>query len=284
MNITEACKKALLEINYETIFNAVINDNEDKKIEETKDDSQHNLLDDEEYKLLDNTILKIYNRLIEHNIKGDLFEEDKETRRTYRHIAINRDFNQRNKIAIFMSPKNNYIYYIISELMKRSYKENKSIYFKYTRENKIEKIIIYAVNTNDAYEKLEMIDKIKQEYPVLFTDMKRSKGWISRTNIEGVYIEPDKLIKKNDGTEYENYEELFRDVLNEMKSKLLLKLKDINVTIEELRENKIDEINDLFMPICIDIIGKYGILLYEDNEKLKVFVNEKFPGVEKPLI
>ena len=31
------------------------------------------------------------------------------------------------------------------------------------------------------------------------------------------------------------------------------------------------------------VLGKYGVLLYEESGKFKVFTNEKFSGVEMPL-
>lgn len=284
MEYSKECKDALLKIDYESLLDAVIYNFSYDELVESKI-KRPNLLDIPEYNDKDKRISDILNKLISRGEEVKVWEQD-ERKDTFKHIAINREFHPiggQNKFRLYLSPEDNDLYYIIFELIKRTTEQGRDIYLKYSRENRIDKILMYLKNKTDVDEKIKLLEEIKKDYPTLFQNMEKSIGWISKTSFEGVYITTEKLVKRCNGTDYDSYTILFSSMINEMRMLLLYNLGDINMPQEQLEKYDRKMLYNIFGKICIKVLGKYGVLLYNEGEKLNVFTNEKFPGVEMPL-
>ena len=273
------CDKALSKIDYNLLLDAIINDYGYDDFIRSKND-RANLLMIPKYKDMDDKITKILQKLINHNKLIRTWEQDK----TFKHIAINREFEPgNNKFRLYLSPNDDNIYYLIFELIKRCTENNMDIYFKYDITNRVDKIVIYLKNKNDLDSKIKLFESIKSDYPTLFENMDRSIACISKTKVEGVYMAPEKIIKRKNGTDFKSYTQVFVSAISDMKYLLLYKLGNVNIDGETLKKYDRGELLELLKPIASLILGKYGILMYEKNNNLKVYYNEKFPGVGQPL-
>lgn len=284
MENSSACSKALSKLDYKSLLDAVIYDYDYEELVKLNSQAP-NLLEIPEFYKKDIKITEILNKLISLGKKIKVWEQN-ETGNTFKHIAINRDFHPddgQNKFRLYISPENGSLYYIVYELIKRTVTQGGDIYLKYSREDRVDKILIYLKNKSDLFDKIRLLKDIKESYPILFQNMQKSIGWISESPFDGAYIAPENLVKRCNGAEFDSYTLLFSTMLKEMKMLLLYSLGDVNMPIEQLENYDRDTINNIFKKICIKVLGKYGVLLYQEGDNLRVFTSDEFPGVGMPL-
>ena len=270
-------------IDFEDILNCVINNEDYESIYDKTGIKRENLLKYEKYKKYDEHIKKQLALINNTNIV--VTSEQCKTNDNFFHVAINRRFSDpHNKFRIYMSPTDENLYLLVNELLKRSYRENKKIYLKYGRQNRLDKIVMYLQSKDDLLDKLDLIEKIKKEHPNYFVNMGKSSFWISPSKIDGVYISPEAHIKKIIDGNFPSFGILMNSVIGQIKEYLYFALGELGEEKDmPLKKYNKDYLMSLFKPICQRMLAMYGAFIYLDKNELKMFYSDEFPGIYMPI-
>lgn len=276
-------KKLLKNLDLVSVFNAVIKnyDYDDIVQSNTKRD---NLMKYPKYKKYDDFILKNFNNVISSGYKGMLWEQS-ESNDSFRHVALNREFDSENiKLRLYLSPTDENLYLIINEVLKKCCIKKIPIYLKYNRENRKDKILFYLNNKSELDQIIEVLHEIKKDSPALFKNLDKMVSLICESSFDGAYITTEQLINRPNGTSYESYNILFSSVLHEIRKLMMFELQ-----IPVYSQNCFDSfdsnlLNNIFIKNCIYVFKKYGLLIFfnEDN-KFDILTNKKFSGIYQSL-
>ena len=272
--------KHLKNIDYESLLNIIL---EEKDYEDLVMIGNHktNLLDDPIYRKSDEILKRNFDNAIANGIKGEFWEQDKKAN-TFRHLAINRTFNEGNKLRLYLCPKDESLYFIVNDLLKRCSKTGESIYLKYSRENRYDKIVIFLKNPKDLSSKLRILEEIKNENPTWFLDMKKADTWISESSFKGAFIAPEKITKKDINFEYKSYTIAFRSLMGNVRNEIMFYFKILD--FNELKKIPHSELMKVFQYFFLRELGKMGLLIYFDQQnQLVAYTNLLFPGFGKSV-
>lgn len=254
-------------IDFEKIYNYIQDNSQEIFNDETPKLQRENLLNYPNYKNIDKSIAKYLKILQRKKEKIYTKESNPKEENTYKHIAINKKFHDKN-IQLHISPDDKNMYLIINELIQNAITNEKTLYFKYTRENIKDKIIIYLKNEEDYNEKINMLKEIKTKHPYAFNNLDKKATWFNETEIEGIYLELDKPVLKQNGNEFINNDTIIKTALEEIKTLFYYQsTKQINI--------------EIFKQICLETLERYGLLL--TNNKYNKTKELQFPGYKKPL-
>jgi len=240
-----------------------------------------NLLDDPVYKQSDDILKQNFDNALKGGMVGSFWEQSKNNN-TFRHIAVNRVFDGKNHLRLYLSPKDEYLYLIVNEMLKRSFRNNIPIYLKYSRENRYDKIVVFIHNKTDLALITKLLEEIKNDHPEWFDNMKKSPIWLSESKFKGAYITPEKCTKKDINNDFSSYTKAFETMMNNVRSEVLFcfrindrkKLKNINR----------NELLKVFSYYFKREIGKMGLFFYYDeNNNLVAYTNSLFPGFGKSV-
>lgn len=238
-----------------------------------------NLLDEPIYKKSDDVIKNYFLNATSKGIIGRLVEQDK-TGRTFRHIFLNKTDDDVIHYRLYLCPKDEYLYYLVNQILSRCAKSGEPIHLKYSRENRYDKILLFIKNQDELKRKIRLLAKIKQDYPILFTDMQKSTAWLSESPIKGVYLAPEKMVKRDVNVEYRSYTLAYVHLLNNVRNELLFYYRTTN--IEDLKRIQHSELLNMFIYFFKRELGKMGLLLFfDENMQLNTYINDLFPGFGK---
>lgn len=282
MNIlNENSVKAGIDFNF--LLDAVINDISYDDIFYKEKNARSNLLDYPWARMLDRKI-KLYIRNL--NNKGvDIHqnEEDIESFNGYKSISVNRNISKgKNKFKICLSPSDKNIYLIILEMIKKSTESKSSLYLSYTREDVLEKVNLYVKDEKDLNDKLKMLSDINDDSPFLFKDSDKNPMIVSSTSLDGVCVEAIDSVKRHNYRKFLSYNTMFNSALMEMKTLLYFYL---GKTFDEdvFQSYDRNSVLNMFKGICVDVLSRYGLLIYFDDDKLERSCSNSFPGDGKCL-
>ena len=269
-------------VDFNELLDCIINNEDYDTVYENTGIDRKNLLSYDEYRKKDEFIKEQLFK-ISNNTLVDTYEQSK-SNDSFFHVAINRTRNLPNKFRIYLSPTDENLYYIIKELLKRSFKENKKIFLKYARQNRLDKIVIYVLNSKDMMEKLELINSIKKDYPSLFSNMKHPSFWIGTSNIDGVYIAPEAHIQRIWGGVFPSFGVLMNHILGQIEEYLYFALKELgNKGDYPLKKYDRNYLLNMFIPICKRVMAMYSAFLYIENNEIKNFYSNEFLGYQMPV-
>lgn len=233
-----------MEINYDEILDAIIND--DSYYEDVYAKTgvvRNNLLDYPIYQELDNVISSILYQVNEkyksatteeekNRFYCTCWEQDEESEKyTFRHISLLRNFedeNTTNKIRIYLSPTDENLYPLIQEIIKYSLVNKVPIYFKYSRENRLDKLLFY-VDTKENYSKIiEMLKEIKNQIPNLFSNMGNCIYWMGKTDIDGVYYAPELNAINFNGQKFKSYGMMMSKIFSDISQLLYFSISEFD--------------------------------------------------------
>lgn len=241
------------------------------------------LLADEKRKEMDD---KLSDKLVRLENSGEnitTLEQDKHG--SFKHIAINRTMSGGgNTIRLYLCPEQDNLLPIVVEIVRRSVEQHKETYFKYCRLSTKDKIVFYVTDPDDLKDKLRLLESIKSDEPQLFDNMGRCDYWLSPSPIQGVYMAPENAVRSYNNRDFPSYGLLMDTVLNEIKTLLYCELGEREDPLKKpLRKYDRSYLMQLFIPLCHRTFGKYGVIMYFENGVLKLFKNQFFPGVNKPI-
>lgn len=235
-----------------------------------------NLLNNPVYQKYDEKLKDNFDEVIATGIKVDFWEQTKSSD-SFRHMAINRKFNEENKLRLYLCPKDEFLYFIVNELLKRCSKTGEPIYLKYSRENRYDKIVMFLKNSEDLYSKLSLLEKIKSENPIWFSDMKKADTWLSESSFKGAFITPEKITKRDINSEYASYTMAVIALMSNVKKELMFHFKVLDSKM--LKNVQHDELMKVFCYYFLRELGKMGLFIYfDDKNKLEIYTNSLFPG------
>lgn len=242
-----------------------------------------NLLDYPWAKALDRKINLFIRALKSKGVNIYQSENNEALCNEFKSIAIDRKISKgKNKYKISLSPDDKNLYLLIAEIIKRSVKNNDSLYLRYTRENVFEKMSLFVKDDEDLNDKLGRLDDINKELPFLFNNANHNSMLVSHSFLDGVYIVPEKPVKRQNNKDFISYDTLMSSALNEMKSLLYFRL---GKTFDEDIFKSYDRqtVLDVFKPICVDVLSRYGMLIYTDKDNVKRVSSSSYPGEGKAL-
>lgn len=217
-----------MEINYDGILDAIINN--ELSYEDVYDNTgivRKNLLEYPDYKEWDNVISSILYQIHEKYKNAQTEEEKKKFyynhweqdgesgKYTFRHISLLRSFrdeNTSNTMRIYLSPSDQNLYPLIKEIMKYSIVNKVPVYFKYSRENRLDKLLFYVDNKENYLKIIQMLKEIKNQSPNLFFNMSNCIYWMGKTDIDGVYFAPELNAINFNGQKFQSYGKMMAKV------------------------------------------------------------------------
>lgn len=270
-------------INYKEIFDCIINDAiyyEDL----VQGDSQYrNLLENEFYKQCDEAILRNFNKAVSEGVRGRLSEQSP-NKDAFRHIFLNHTKQiEKIRYRLYLTPKDEVLFHLVNEICAQSIKNELPIYIKYNRKNRKDKLLFYLQDEEDYLKVVKMLFEIKTKHPEYFTNMGHMASLVSESEFPGAYLTFEKhLIGVND-REFNSYNTLFCSILNEIEDLMKFSCKSSKEDKKKFKELDQEYLfNEIFKPICLRTLLKYGVILYYDNG-LQHIVNELTPELCKPL-
>ena len=269
-----------LNIDFDYLLDASING---ISYDNSSDSPRGNLLDYPWAKALDKKINLFVRTLKSKGVNIYQNENNETLCNECKSIAINRKISKgKNKYKISLSPDDKNLYLLIAEIIKRSVKNNDSLYLRYTRENVFEKMSLFVKDDKDLSDKLSMLSDINKEVPFLFNNANHNPMLVSSSFLDGVYIIPEKPVKRQNNKYFISYDTLMSSILNEMKSLLYFRLgKTFDEDIFESYDRQ--TVLDMFKPICVDVLSRYGMLIYTDKNNVKRVSSASYPGEGEPL-
>ena len=174
------------------------------------------------------------------------------------------------------------MYFIIDELIKKCANGKEEIYLKYSRENRYDKVVLFLRNSNDLNSKIELLEEIKKEHPAWFEHMNKAPHWISESHLKGVYIAPEKCVKRDINSDFNSYTYAFMHLMNNVRNEMLFTYgtKDFEV----LKSKPVDELFDSFKRCFNRELCKMGLYnFYDKNGQLVSCVSSLFPGYGKSV-
>lgn len=268
-------------IDFEALLNLVIFNDEEKILNSNANfTNRKNLLEYQNYKNIDKQIDK-YLKLMQRSKKTIFTKENSSQENDYKSIAINKKPHGKD-LQLHISPNDKNLYIIINELIRQGLINKKGIYFKYTRENVKDKIIIFLENKEDYKDKINILKQIKNKYPFAFENLDKSLIWFNETEIPGVFININKPVKKQNGSAFISNETIVKTALEEVKTLLYFALKETNLKENTpLKDYNKQYLLLLFKNICLEVFKRYGLLF--SNIEYNFTKSLEYPGINQPL-
>ncbi len=268
-------------IDFETLLNLITLNDEEKILNSNANTTNRkNLLEYQNYKNLDKHIDK-YLKLMQRNKKAIFTKENNSQENDYKAIAINKKPHGKD-LLLHISPDDKNLYLIVNELIQQGLTNEKGLYFKYTRENVKDKIVIFLEDKEDYEDKINILNQIKNKYPFAFENLDKSLTWFNETEIPGVFADINKPIKKQNGNAFVSNETITKTALEEAKTLLYFTFGET-----DLKENTpLKDYNKqylllLFKKICLEVFERYGLLF--SNKKYNTTKSLEFPGINQSL-
>ena len=206
-------------IDFETLLNLITLNDEEKILNSNANTTNRkNLLEYQNYKNIDKHIDK-YLKLMQRNKKTIFTKENNDQENDYKAIAINKKPHGKD-LLLHISPDDKNLYLIVNELIQQGLTNEKGLYFKYTRENVKDKIIIFLEDKEDYEDKINILNQIKNKYPFAFENLDKSLTWFNETEIPGVFADINKPVKKQNGSAFVSNETITKTALEEAKTLL----------------------------------------------------------------
>ena len=235
------------------------------------------ILDNPYYKKLDEATKQ---NAMHYSKNQETLWEQSPSNNSFLHIRLNKKPDYYSIFRLYMCPRDEYLYQLVNELIVRFGITGESSVFKYSRRDRLDKLVIYP-NDKDIFSKLNVLKEIKKAHPEYFTGMKKAMHWLYETDVDGVYLAPEKLILKANGDEYGTYSEAFIDLMSYVKTELLFHFCKKNE--KELKQVPYDQLLTMFKWYFKRELGKYGLLYGIKDDKFTQYTNELYPGFRKSV-
>ena len=177
------------------------------------------IIDNPYYKKLDESTKKNVMYYAKGN-KNALWEQSPQND-SFLHVHLNLTPEDYSIFRLYMCPRDEYLYPLVNELIVRYGVSGEPINFKYSRRDRLDKIVMYPRDAKDTLSKIKVLGEIKKAHPEYFKDMRQAIHWLFETDVEGVYLAPERQILNSNGEEYSTYSNAFTRILMNVQTELL---------------------------------------------------------------
>lgn len=248
---------AISKIDFEALLDLLYSDFEGYDSVYKSDIERPNLLTYPECKNDDEEIKEVVCLLAQRGEEASLYEQTKNND-SFLHISIGKKRGQDNQGRLYLSPNDSKLYPMVKDLIREAYRQKVPIYFKYTRENRKDKVVVYLKKLSEMNNVMNVFRELQKKHPDYFQNMDTPAIWINPTAVPGVYFSPEALVQHCNGNKFQSIGILMSYALEEIKTLIEFWCGiDGSLSINDMSK---EYVFNVFKPIVIDTFFKYGII------------------------